>query len=362
MAASPPVQVMKHGSSDEYQNLLREPSLEPAIFFSTLEEMTRGAWTLHAVIAAVELHLFDHAAEPVTVADLAARIGAKERILAPLCQFLAATGFLCHEGGEYMNTKLSSTFLVSSSPWSQVAFVRREGVMTRELWSRLSDIVIQGPVKYSSEEFFGDVVLAAMAENALCGRLQETVRAVAAISGFPDFKKMIDLGGGHGLYAIALAGLNERLEAYVFDLPYVTRLTAGYISRYHADRVHLIPGNFFSDDFGTGYDLVFSSSNPSGKSIEMLPKIVRSLKKGGYFVTEQPAEEGRKDPLMGLEWHLWEIDSMEKPVSDAKPEMFPGKEYLAALEENGFLVVDSMLIEDKFRKGYLVAMVIARKQ
>jgi SAM-dependent methyltransferase len=352
---------MKQGS-DEYHNLLREPPMEPAIFFSTLEEMTRGAWTLHAVIAAVELHLFDHVAEPITIADLAAKIGAEERILAPLCQLLAAAGFLCHEGDEYTTTKLSSTFLVSSSPWTQVDFVRKEGVMTRELWSRLSDIVIQGPVKYSSEEFFGDVVLAAMAENALCGRLQETVRAVAAIPGFPDFEKMIDLGGGHGLYAIALSDINEGLEAYVFDRPYVTRLTAGYISRYHADRVHLIPGNFFSDDFGTGYDLVFSSSNPSGKSIEMLPKIARSLKKGGYFVTEQPAEEGRADPLMRLEWHLWEIDSMEKPASEARHEAFPGKEYLSALEENGFLVVGTRLIEDKFRKGYLVAMIIARKQ
>ena len=32
---------------------------------------------------------------------------------------------------------------------------------------------------------------------------------------------MIDLGGGHGLYAIALAALNPALEAYVFDLPLV---------------------------------------------------------------------------------------------------------------------------------------------
>ncbi len=361
MATSPPVQVMEPGS-DRYDSLLREPPMEPAVFFSTLEEMTRGAWTLHAVIAAVELHLFDHVAEPVTIADLAEKIGAESRILAPLCQLLAASGFLCHEGEEYTTNKLSSTFLVSSSPWSQVNFVRKEGVMTRELWSRLADIVIQGPVKYSSEEFFGDIVLASMAENALCGRLQETVRAVEKIPGFPDFRRMIDLGGGHGLYAIAFAGLNEDLEAYVFDLPYVTMRTEEYIKRYHADRVHVIPGNFFSDDFGTGYDLVFSSSNPSGKSIDMLPKIAGSLREGGYFVTEQPAEEGKADPLMKLEWQLWEIDSMEKPACKTKPEAFPGKEYLSALEENGFEIVGTRLIEDKFRKGYLVAMVIAVKR
>jgi len=348
--------------NDRYDNLLQEPPLEPGVFFSTLEEMTRGAWTLNAIIAAVELHLFDLATEPVTIADLADKIGAEPRILAPLCELLAATGFLCHEGDEYSTTKLSSTFLVRSSPWSQVNFVRKEGVMTRELWSRLADIVIQGPVKYSSEEFFGDLILAAMAENALCGRLQETVRAIAKIPGFPDFRKMIDLGGGHGLYAIALTGLNEGLEAYVLDLPYVARLTGDYVTRYHADRVHPIAGNFFDDDFGTGYDLVFSSSNPSGKSIEMLPKIARSLREGGYFVTEQPAEEGRVDPLMKLEWHLWEIDSMEKPESESRHETFPGREYLSALRENGFDIVDTRLIEDKFRKGYLVVMVIAVKR
>ena len=42
------------------------------------------------------------------------------------------------------------------------------------------------------------------------------------ISELPEFKearKLLDLGGGHGLYAITFTKSNPNLGAYVFDFP-----------------------------------------------------------------------------------------------------------------------------------------------
>jgi methylase of polypeptide subunit release factors len=104
-----------------------------------------------------------------------------------------------------------------------------------------------------------------MAENARCGVLQETIRIVMENVDFKNVKKMLDLGGGHGLYAIAFAKMNEKLQAFVFDLPSVTEKTKHFIEKHEAPNVDLIPGDFFKDEIGNGYDLIFSSFNPGGK-------------------------------------------------------------------------------------------------
>ena len=70
-----------------------------------------------------------------------------------------------------------------------------------------------------------------MAQNTICGRLQEVVRKVTSLPSFFKMKKMIDLGGGHGLYAIALACHDPDLNATVFDLPGVIPLAEEYIKK-----------------------------------------------------------------------------------------------------------------------------------
>lgn len=105
-----------------------------------------------------------------------------------------------------------------------------------------------------------------MAESAKCGALQETVRVVLENVDFKKVRRLLDLGGGHGLYSIAFAKKNEDIQAFVFDLPPVTEKTKQFIEKYNVSNVNLIPGDFFKDEIGNNYDLIFSSFNPRRKS------------------------------------------------------------------------------------------------
>ena len=67
-----------------------------------------------------------------------------------------------------------------------------------------------------------------MAENALSGRLQAVIRVIINLPGFDRARRVLDLGGGHGLYAIALGMQNPGIEAWVFDLPDVVPLAGSY--------------------------------------------------------------------------------------------------------------------------------------
>jgi hypothetical protein len=119
-----------------------------------------------------------------------------------------------------MVSELSATYLLESSPFSQQHYLA-EKLRNAELWARLTRIMRRGPEIFEKGPFFGEVINC-MAENARCGLLQDTVKVVMENVDLGKVKKLLDLGGGHGLYAIAFAKLNENLQAFVFDLPSIT--------------------------------------------------------------------------------------------------------------------------------------------
>jgi len=58
-----------------------------------------------------------------------------------------------------------------------------------------------------------------IAKGTMLGRLQATLKTVKEIPEFEASRKLIDLGGGHGLFGIGFAQENPDLEVVIFDQP-----------------------------------------------------------------------------------------------------------------------------------------------
>ncbi len=341
---------------------ITEPPEDPGLLFVKLDAAIRGLREFSLISAAVELGIFDVCTTPVTAQELASRISSDVEMCGLLCEALVMEGLLTLENGNYSDTTLASTYLIISSPYSQVHYIRQLARMGEDLWSPLAHIIHNGPKQYDKEIFFREYSLPAMAENALSGRLQAVILAVISLPGFDSVKRVLDLGGGHGLYAIALGMQRPDIEAWVFDLPHVVTLAGQYLEQYNAENVHLLPGDFFSDSFGDGYDLIISSSNPSGKSIELLPKISGALNKGGYFITIQSPGGLPHDPFQTLEYKLWTFQGVNKLHGGfTKEKAFMTPEYRHALSENGLVIIDERDIRDHYHEDTWVRMVITRK-
>lgn len=198
----------------------------------------------------------------------------------------------------------------------------------------------QGPEVFEKEPFFEEVIQS-MAENARCGILQETVKTLRENIDFKEIKKLLDLGGGHGLYAIAFSKLDEEVQAFVFDLPSVTQKTKEFIKRYSASNVNVIPGDFFKDDIGEAYDLIFSSFNPGGKVPALIPKIAEALNPGGIFVNRQVSDDKVKpNAFLELDWNLWTFEGVKKGESIYSFENSVSfSEYIKRLEDYGFEIL-----------------------
>ncbi|NTU99703.1 MAG: hypothetical protein HGA55_01075 [Methanoregulaceae archaeon] len=345
-------------------DFLTSPPLPPEFFFPVIDGAMGGISRFAALSAGCEIGLFDRLEEGTGEPGMLAQsTGTGKKALRHLLEILADAGLVSCHNGFYQNLPVSSTYLVSWSPYAQIHYIRKTTVFQQEIWAHLTARLRDGPVSFEKGVFFRGISLPAMAENALCGRLQRTIREIMDLPGFPACRRMVDLGGGHGLYAIALATANPVLEAVVFDLPEVIPLARENISRFRAGRVRAMGGDFFTDSFGKGYDLVLSSSAPSGKSIDLVERIADSLNPGGYFVNVQSGNLEERRPWQALEWQLWTIDNEQKGRGRYYREReFLSPEYRMALAEAGLVPVRETRIPDDYHADTSVLMMIARKK
>lgn len=369
-------------------DLMQKPEIDADRFFKLVDSSVRGLKECRLIAAAFELGVFEALKIPLSTGVLAEKLGCDPVLMPHFCEALHSLGFLdrfeegAHEGEEntqiqrkgedkgededkskdrkpddgakdgeavYLVSELSATYLLESSPFSQQHYLA-ERLRNVELWTRLPQIMKNGPEIVEKGPFFGEVVHC-MAENARCGLLQETVRVVLENVDFTNVKKLLDLGGGHGLYAIAFTKLNENLQAFVFDLPPVTQKTKYFIEKYGASRVDIIPGDFFKDEIGSGYDVIFSSFNPGGKVPSLIPKIAEALNPGGVFITRQvPDEKTKSSPFLSLDWNLWTFEDVKKGGSGYSFEnSVPFAEYIETLGSYGLEVFRALDMKDGSR-------------
>jgi precorrin-6B methylase 2 len=353
--------------ADSANDLMKMPEIDPDRFFKIIDSSVQGLKECRLITSALELGVFEALKIPLSAGSLAEKLECDSTIMPHFCEALFSLGLLerfesekprnesANNDSMYMVSDLSATYLLENSPFSQKHYLVQR-LRNTELWDRLPQIVREGPEIFNKELFFGGVVQS-MAENALCGTLQETVRVVIENVDFRRVKKLLDLGGGHGLYAIAFAKENESLQAFVFDLPPVTEKTKEFVKKYRASNVNVIQGDFFKDELGDEYDLIFSSFNPGGKVPSLIPKIAGALNTGGIFVTRQMLDEKVKsNPLFSLDWNLWTFEGVKKgesPYSFENSVSFT--EYIGMLDKYGLEVFNSLDLQGESR------IVFARK-
>lgn len=316
----------------------------PAAF---IEDTLSGLRRFRLLAAACQLGIFTQCHDLVSADTISARLGLRPNLAVLFLESLAAQQLLEKEGERYKNTPFSDRYLNPSSPYSLKDQITLQ-VHLAGLWDGLEEILCKGPKMYEPEAWFSELIIPAMGANARCGILQKTLKAVTALPEFQDARRLLDIGGGHGLYTIAFCQENPALNGVVFDLPGVLPATRRYIDHYKAERVSCTPGNFFTDPLGSGFDIIFSSSNPGGKAPALIPKIRDALRPGGFFINKQGNEKVQNVPIMNLEWNLWAIKGVQKEQRQFSfSHSVPFEEYNRLLGEQGFVVRDIVALDEQ---------------
>lgn len=102
-------------------------------------------------------------------------------------------------------------------------------------------------------------------------------------------KKMLDLGGSHGLYSIELCKRNPNLKATIVDLAPVKKYADECIAKYNASQsVSFLPSDFMKDELPKGVDIILAFNIIHGfnftENETLASKAYNALNSGGMYV------------------------------------------------------------------------------
>jgi ubiquinone/menaquinone biosynthesis C-methylase UbiE len=272
------------------------------------EERFRQAcsyWQSKILLTALRLDLFTVLADQtLSAAALTARLGATERGLTALLDALVALGLLVKQDDHYANTPFANVALDRNKP-SFCGYVPLFEAHCWELWGELEETICRGSNPAQDRLFHADPL---GTELLLRGLHADALRLAPALAARLDLgrrRRLLDLGGGAGTYAIAFCQANPELTAVLFDLPGPLALAQQLVAAaVLTDRISLIAGDFRHDALPRGFDLALLSNILHGQSAETnqrtLSEVYRTLEPEGELILRDVLmNEDRTSPTFG---------------------------------------------------------------
>jgi SAM-dependent methyltransferase len=228
--------------------------------------------------------------------DVAGKLGTHPAITRKFMDALATVDLVEKKDGLYRNLPDTQAFLTEGGPQYVGAMLQMVQRMSVDPLDNLLHLLKEGPVRSTGwESLVGGFDWVEMARHSAAwvfGEVGEMIaRTLSKLEGFEAFEKMLDMGGGHGVFALYIVGAHPSMKGVVFDRPEVTEVAKTFIDRYEmAERVSVAAGDYMTDDLGAGYDLIWASAtlNLAGPGLDTLfGKIHSALKPGGYFAAFQ---------------------------------------------------------------------------
>lgn len=261
---------------------------EAGFSFNDINFLSRSFQQSRVFLTGFELEIFTVLGEEKkTSSQVAEVLKADKRATDRLLNALCVTGAVKKKNGVFYNSEAAKQYLVKGKPDYQAGIMH--SVNLWDSWSNLTESVKIGgsvmisPVEERDDKWF-EPFIAAMHNRAF----SEAPSLVERID-LTGVKKVLDVGGGSGAYSMAFVKAGDDICSTVFDLPNVVTMTEKYVSDQGLEKkISTASGDYNSDEFPSGYDLVFLSAiihiNSPEQNIELIKKSSRALNSGGKIV------------------------------------------------------------------------------
>jgi len=213
--------------------------------------------------AIAELDFFSRLAErPMNLKTICASLRLAERPVDVMITLFSAMGLIHQVRGKYSVTKLASDFLVAKSPFFLGPYFA--SIADRPDCQDLLIVLRTGkpiglPGVAARAPWAAAMRSEAFADNFTrmmhCRGLSHGP-ALAKRLHLGKRRRLLDIGGGSGVYACSILTNHRSLTASVFEKSPVDAITRRYISKMgFAERADVISGDMFAEPFPSGYDV-----------------------------------------------------------------------------------------------------------
>ncbi len=314
-------------------------------------------WRGCALQAGVRLQIFSWIREDtLTSEEVADGIGADKRATGLLLDALAAMGFLQKEQGRFRNSEVAREMLIADSPGYMGHIILHHHHIL-DGWAQL-DVAVRtgGPVQRRSygieierESFLmGMFNLAMGLAPTLTGQLPLTGR-----------RRLLDLGGGPGTYAIHLCRAHPELQAVIYDRPTTEPFARATVEKFGlTGRIDFHSGDFTCNPIDGGpYDAAWLSHVLHSNSLEqcqmVIDKTVAALAPGGLIMIHDFILDNSKDSP-----EFAALFSLNMLVGNGRGRSYSEGEIMAMLEKAGI----SRLERLAFRSGNDSSVIVGVKE
>ena len=265
-----------------------------------------GAASFEAVNLALDMGIFEVLVdEELSVAELNDRLDADENGVRMLLNFLEAQGYVAEDGGRYRNTGMTAKWLTTASETNMAPWLTFWNELVFPFWDEhLETAIREGDPRQTIYEWFDE-------EPERWETAQRGFRAVASIIvdevtdkvAVPEgASRLLEVGGGHGLYAIELCREHPNLSATVFDNPEALEAARTEITEADvADCVDVMGGDYWTDDLGMGYDVAFVfniiHAHNEEENRRLFERVAEALDSGGRIAIFDQLKGSARTPV-----------------------------------------------------------------
>jgi len=289
----------------------------------------------------------------LTAPDIAERLGADRRATAMLLNALAAMELLEKKGDFYSNSEASERWLSKDSS-EYIGYIILHHHHLMESWSHLDMAVISGRPNRSRSFASGDE----QREWFLMGMFNIAMKTAPLVTAQIDLsgrRRLLDLGGGPGTYAIYFCLNNPEIKATVFDLPGTRSFFQKTVARFGlADRIAFEAGDFVKDDIRGDYDVALLSHILHGEGPESCRRIIKkamgTLPPGGMIIIHEfILDNGMDSPLHPA------LFSLNMLLGTKEGQAYSEGQLMDMLAESGALDIRRLPIQIPGESGVIVA-------
>ncbi|MFC1948387.1 methyltransferase [Chloroflexota bacterium] len=258
-----------------------------------------GGASFYAINAAVRLGIFETLShKPLTVAELADKVRASETGTAVVLDVLESLGYVKTKQNTYRNTRMTQKWMTATSSVNINTGFEYYYTVMNELWPYLYESILKGEPHTNFYQW--------LSRNPETASLYQKFMMTLAALFIPDLVKklkledtcrnLIDIGGGHALYSIALCKKYSDLQITIFDSPYTKPLALENIEKTQVnDRIRFVEGDYMIDDIGNGYDAAFLCNVIHEHSVaeneQLVNRIRQSLSDHGCIIILDNVQE-----------------------------------------------------------------------
>lgn len=271
-----------------------------------LRAMSSAYWQACTLHAAVSTGLTAALAQaPASLEDLAPRLSLDPRGLHILLRALEGLDLVRQTGGVYALDPEAAPGLTPGHAQDVSNAILHMADMVGD-WAQLAGCVRQGrPVERPEPEGPGPNPARTHFYRAMRDIARQLAGGLGPRLGFKAGQRLLDMGGGPGVYALTFASDVPGLECAVFDLPGARPHFLEEAAHHPGVSVDFLTGDYLVDQVGGGpYDHAWLSQVLHGQGPEecvlMLSKAAQALKPGGYLWVQEFVVRVPGHPFPGL--------------------------------------------------------------